>query len=172
MRKVDSSKHWWDTGVSVLGAFKLDQLQPFKPVLFINFLNFSTFILGSPFLITPERGITPKWRDDTQGFMYSRHSNGNICTSFRMLDRVRPNWSSEVPLSTNLPDGGGACVAAPRAWWRWCQWCHHPFQSIPVVRGSLLSTSVCLTKMKITKIEVFQVKKYSLYLSTFLRPIN
>ena len=25
-----------------------------------------------------------------------------------MLDRVRPNRSSEVPLSTNLPDGGGA----------------------------------------------------------------
>ena len=36
------------------GAFKLDHLQPFKPILFRNFSNFFTFMLGSPFLL-PQR---------------------------------------------------------------------------------------------------------------------
>ena len=42
--------------VSVLGAFKLDHLQPVKQILLHNFSNFLIFILGSPFLITPESG--------------------------------------------------------------------------------------------------------------------
>ena len=44
-----NSQYGWDWGVSVPGAFKLDHLQPFKPILFWNFSNFFTFILGSPF---------------------------------------------------------------------------------------------------------------------------
>ena len=35
------------------GAFKLDYLQPVKPILFPKFYNFFTFILGMPILITP-----------------------------------------------------------------------------------------------------------------------
>ena len=33
------------------GAFKLDHLQPFKPILLSNVSNCFTFILGSPFLL-------------------------------------------------------------------------------------------------------------------------
>ena len=36
------------------GTFKLDHLQPCKPLLFWNFSNFFTFILGSQFLL-PQR---------------------------------------------------------------------------------------------------------------------
>ena len=44
----------WDTGFWVPGAFKLDHLKPFKPILFTKFSNFSTFILGGQFLL-PQR---------------------------------------------------------------------------------------------------------------------
>ena len=48
------SQYGQDWGVSVPGAFKLDHLQPFKPILFWKFSNFFTFILGSPLLL-PQR---------------------------------------------------------------------------------------------------------------------
>ena len=71
----ESLKSEWDTGASVLGAFKLDHLQPVKLILFQNVSTFSTFMLGGlNFLITPEKGrkeaagagvgkmgITQKW---------------------------------------------------------------------------------------------------------------
>ena len=47
MRKRDTPNIGWDTGVSVPGAFKLDHLQPVKPILFSKFNNFFTFILGA-----------------------------------------------------------------------------------------------------------------------------
>ena len=49
IRKGNSpiSKIGWDWGVSVPGAVKLDHLQPFKPILFWNFSNYFTFILGA-----------------------------------------------------------------------------------------------------------------------------
>ena len=49
MRKGNSpnSKNGWYRGVSVPGAFKLDHLQPVKPILFSKFSNFFTFILGA-----------------------------------------------------------------------------------------------------------------------------
>ena len=53
------SQYGWDWGVSVPGAFKLDHLQPFKPILFWNFSNFFTFILGSQFLL-PQRANNGK----------------------------------------------------------------------------------------------------------------
>ena len=56
MRKRASPKNGRDTGVSVLGAFKLDHLQLIKIILSQNYSTFLTFILGLPFLITPERG--------------------------------------------------------------------------------------------------------------------
>ena len=45
-----------ETGVLVPRAFKLDHLQPVKPILFPKFSNFYIIILGSPILITPVRG--------------------------------------------------------------------------------------------------------------------
>ena len=61
MGKGNSSnfRYGWDRGVSVPGAFKLDHLQPFKPILFWNFSNFFTFILGSQFLL-PQRANNGK----------------------------------------------------------------------------------------------------------------
>ena len=53
-----------ERGISVPGAFKLDQLQPFKPILSWTFSNFFTFILGSPFPLFPRKGeswILPTW---------------------------------------------------------------------------------------------------------------
>ena len=53
MRKGNSynSRNGLDRGVSVPGAFKLDHLQPVKPILFSKFCNFFTFILGANFLL-------------------------------------------------------------------------------------------------------------------------
>ena len=41
-----------DSGFPVPGALKLDHLQPIKPLLFPNFYNFFTFILGGQFLLS------------------------------------------------------------------------------------------------------------------------
>ena len=57
--EMEFSQPEWDKGVSVPGAFKLDHLQPFKPILFWNFSNFFTFILGSQFLL-PQRANNGK----------------------------------------------------------------------------------------------------------------
>ena len=56
MGKGNSSnfKTEWDRGFSVPGAFKLDHLHPFKPLLFWKFSNFFPFILGGQFLL-PQR---------------------------------------------------------------------------------------------------------------------
>merc|ERR1711950_38121 len=40
-----NSRNGLDRGVSVPGAFKLDHLQPAKPILFSKFYSFFTFIL-------------------------------------------------------------------------------------------------------------------------------
>ena len=52
MSKRDSSNFQYgpDRWVSVPGAFKLDDLQSFKPIMSPKFFNFFIFILGSPFL--------------------------------------------------------------------------------------------------------------------------
>ena len=49
MRKGNSSnsRNGLEREVSVPGAFKLDHLQPVKPILFSKFYNFFTFILGA-----------------------------------------------------------------------------------------------------------------------------
>ena len=59
-----TSKVEWDRGFSVPGAFKLDYLQPFEPILSQKISNFSTFILGGQFLL-PQRANNGKW-DFTQ----------------------------------------------------------------------------------------------------------
>ena len=48
-----------DRGVWVPGAFKLEHWQPVKPLLFQQFSNFFTFILGGQFLL-PHRANTEK----------------------------------------------------------------------------------------------------------------
>ena len=40
--------------VRVTGAFKLDHLYHFKPILLLEFSIWFTFILGGQFLFTPE----------------------------------------------------------------------------------------------------------------------
>ena len=50
----------WDRGLSVPGAFKLDHLQPFEPILSQKIFNFFTFILGGQFLL-PQRANNGKW---------------------------------------------------------------------------------------------------------------
>ena len=61
MRKRDSPINGWDTGVSVLGAFKLDCLQPVELILFHKFSTFLTFILGSPIIYSPRERKMRKW---------------------------------------------------------------------------------------------------------------
>ena len=82
MRKRNSPQPDWEKKVSVPGAFKLDHVQP---ILFWNFSNILTFILGSPFLLPQrankwERGIltTPNM-DKTERFQCLGHSNWIIC---------------------------------------------------------------------------------------------
>ena len=74
MRKKDSPKNGWDTGVSVPGAFKLDHLQPVKLILSHTFSIILIFILGSPIPYYPrewkwEKGIRPNMVG-TQRFLY------------------------------------------------------------------------------------------------------
>ena len=63
-----NSKTGWDRGFPVPGAFKLDHLQPIKPLLLPNFYKFFTFILVGQFLLPQmanngERGFSQlqKW---------------------------------------------------------------------------------------------------------------
>ena len=62
VRKGNSShsKNGYDRGISVLGTFKLDHLQPLKPILFWQFSICNTFVvLGGQFLL-PQRANCEK----------------------------------------------------------------------------------------------------------------
>ena len=61
MEKREYTKNGCDTRVSVLGALKLDHLQPVELILSQNFSCFLTFILGVQLSITPERGRQNTW---------------------------------------------------------------------------------------------------------------
>ena len=66
MRKRDSPKNGRDTEGSVLGAFKLDNLQPVELILSHNVSIILIFILGSPIPYYPrewklEKEFTQKW---------------------------------------------------------------------------------------------------------------
>ena len=54
-----NSKTEWDRGFPVPCAFKLDHLQPIKPLLCPEISNFFTFILGGQFLL-PQRANNGK----------------------------------------------------------------------------------------------------------------
>ena len=72
----------WDRGAWVLGAFKLDHLHSFKPILVSDIFQLFHFHTGEPILITPERkGINPTSNlDETEGFGCLGHSNWTICS--------------------------------------------------------------------------------------------
>ena len=53
LKRIDTS------GLSMLGAFKLDHLQPLEPLLLWEILNFFTFILEGQFLL-PQRANNGK----------------------------------------------------------------------------------------------------------------
>ena len=57
--KVQDWKIGQDMGFSVPGAFKLDNLHPFKPLLFLEFSKIFTFILG-PISYYPREPIMEK----------------------------------------------------------------------------------------------------------------
>ena len=57
--RFSNSKSEWDRGVWVPGAFKLDHLHPFKPILFWKFSICFIFILGGHFLL-PQRANSEK----------------------------------------------------------------------------------------------------------------
>ena len=46
------------------GAFKLDHLQPFEPILFQKISNFFIFILGGQFLLPQSQRRLEKWSGD------------------------------------------------------------------------------------------------------------
>ena len=58
--RISLSQYGWDWGVSVPGAFEMDHLQPFKPLLFWKISNSFTFILWSQFLF-PQRANNGSW---------------------------------------------------------------------------------------------------------------
>ena len=80
--KMEFSKPEWDTGDSATGAFKLDYLQPVKPILLWNFSNFWLSYPRAHFLITPGgkmRKVNYPKLTETQGIQFLGHSNWTIC---------------------------------------------------------------------------------------------
>ena len=83
------------------GAFILDYLQPIKPLLFPNYINFFSFILGGQFLL-PQRANFGKSailqfqkQDETEGFQCLGHSNWTICIPLiPFCSRNFPTFSS------------------------------------------------------------------------------
>ena len=94
MGKRELSESEWDTEVSDLVAFKLDQLQHIKIILFKRISTFLTFILEAPISYYPrerKEGSSRGWKwgkgnspkvIETQGLMTLGHSNKTICGGF------------------------------------------------------------------------------------------
>ena len=105
MRKRDSPKKGWDTGVSVLGAFKLDHLQPVELILSQKMSTFLSFILGAPFSYYcrergRKKGLTMGKRKSSKSewdteVLYLGHSNWTICSlSSWFCSQIFPSsWS-------------------------------------------------------------------------------
>ena len=78
-------QYGWDWGVSVPGAFKLDHLQPFKPILFRIFSIFSPLYWDAHSyyprgLIVRKRNNPTPELNDTKGFECLGHLNWTICS--------------------------------------------------------------------------------------------
>ena len=79
---------WVRCCFSVPGALKLDHMQQIKPILFLKFYNFITFVLGGQFLL-PQTGGSQKWE------------NGNLPTLVRC--RFFSAWGIQTgPFATDL----------------------------------------------------------------------
>ena len=83
--KRDSSKSEWDPGAPVLGAFKLDHLQPVKLILFQKISIFLPFILGSPISYYPRERKMGK-RDTSK----SKRDTGVSDHGAFKLDHLQP----------------------------------------------------------------------------------
>ena len=105
MGKGDSSnfKIEWDKGFSLPGEFKLDHLQPIKPLLFPNFYISFTFILGGQFLL-PQR---------SQRTSYEKRNSPNSRNGWMIACRPDSRLSG---LSTGLT------LCPWRRWQRWRCW--------------------------------------------------
>ena len=93
--KMEISQPEWGTGIWVPGAFKLDHLQPVKPILFPNFSTFYIFILGSPFLLPQTRGLIIMGRGDS-------HNSKNGWDWGVSVPMGHSNWTTCSPLSPFL----------------------------------------------------------------------
>ena len=98
MGKRESSKSERDTGVSVLGAFKLDHLQPVELILSQNFSIILSFILGLPFLITPE---SCKWKKMNSPKNWIRQ--GGFCTWAIQTEPFVACQADFIPKNFQLP---------------------------------------------------------------------
>ena len=99
MGKRDSSKSEWDPGVPVLGAFKLDHLQPVKLILFQKISIFLPFILGSSISYYPRERKMGK-RDTSK----SKRDTGVSVLGALKLDHLQPVKLILFPkISTFLP---------------------------------------------------------------------
>ena len=98
------------------GAFKLDHLQPFKPISSPKFFHFFTFMLERPILITQERGSlkmgkgnSPNLRE-TPDIGCLGHSNWTICSPLSSF--YPPNfpllywWGGNSPNLSEVRDIG------------------------------------------------------------------
>ena len=91
MGKGNSSnfKIGWDRGVSVPGAFKLDHLQPFEPILSQKIFNFFTFILGGQFLLPQRANMQKRKFSQLQNWMRQRGLTANSLSG-----QTKIIWSS------------------------------------------------------------------------------
>ena len=86
----------WNTGVSVLWAFKLDHLQLVQLILFKNFYTFLPFILGGPIHYYPrerKEGNSRSWKWE-KGIHHSPKSGWDTWVSVLgafKLDHFRPS---------------------------------------------------------------------------------
>ena len=118
-RKAENGKIKFSQPEWVPGTFKLDHLQPVRPVLFPKFSNFYIFILASPILSTPERRRLKigKWNSpnlsEAQGFECLWHSNWTICSLLSQF------CSLNFPTSTSLYWEAQFLLPQREGGWKW-----------------------------------------------------
>ena len=83
-------------------TFKLDHLQPVKPLLFQNFSNFFTLLLGSQFLL-------PQIRVETEAPPAGdlRRRSGRSPGRGSLVGNLKPPAITETPVLAGAPDKTG-----------------------------------------------------------------
>ena len=115
------------------GAFKLDHLQPFKPILFWQISKIFTFILGGHFLLpqranTEKREILPIFkRDGTQEFVWLGHSNWTNC------NHLSSNFTKNVQKLEPLYWGFPFLITPERREGKWKSWKNAKVPTAPSV---------------------------------------